>query len=87
MSFADHQANVLAAEQARQQSMGPATLQDRSWPPIPGHSAIDAPPLSAAQLRAINIQFLRSCLASAIANGQSTSCYISGLKELGTGGQ
>jgi hypothetical protein len=39
-----------------------------------------------AAVTTAEIVFLRACLASALANGVSTSNYVYGLKQLGTGG-
>jgi hypothetical protein len=79
-----HEQNVRQAEMLRQTAKAAALLQYEGWP---GGGSGPGTTFAAftAVTNAIEVQFYRTCLASAIANGQSPSCYIEALKNLGGG--
>jgi len=75
-----HDANCLAAEQARQQAA------DRAAAVFMNRAGAEPAATELAALKASDIAFYRAVKASCIANGCSPSAAISALQELGTGG-
>jgi len=77
----DNAAN--ASEGQRQSDLGPARLQDRSFPSVPGQQSVFAPPIGAAAARLADASHFRRLVAAANAAGISPAPYVQALQSLG----